>query len=194
MNFAEVARYYATDKYEHGYMPHYEHHLTEAPATVLELGIGQGGSLLMWSHLFPNARVMGIDIDPKYAALPSPIQDGEAPRGPVECHVGDATFIESFNGWLPPLVDLIVDDGSHHTADVLAAFDALWPRVAFGGWYVIEDLSCARHPQFGGADDGGRVLDMLRTVVLEAIAGQVVLHVYEEIAFVHRLGHYDRLR
>jgi hypothetical protein len=35
---------------------------------------------------------------------------------------------------------IIIDDGSHRGEDHITSFEALWPFVTRGGWYVIEDL------------------------------------------------------
>ena len=46
--------------------------------------------------------------------------------------------------------DLIIDDGSHIQQHVLTSFEFLFPRLAEGGTYVVEDSCCAYWPDFGG--------------------------------------------
>lgn len=39
-------------------------------------------------------------------------------------------------------VDLVIDDASHHYVPTRTSFEALFPSVAAGGEYIIEDWSC----------------------------------------------------
>lgn len=174
MSLDILAKQHGTDKLAHGYLPHYRHHLGD-PSTILEVGIGSGASLRMWEAAYVDARVMGVDVNPS-CIYPD-----------LECHHGDATNPATYIGWLPPTVEIVIDDGSHQAADVVATFDLLWPRVAEGGCYVIEDLACVRHPQFGGDEKGGPVLRLVADLVLRAVRGEVELHIYAEIAFIRRL-------
>jgi cephalosporin hydroxylase len=37
---------------------------------MIEIGVADGGSLIVWSEFFgPNARIIGIDLDPAAAAM-----------------------------------------------------------------------------------------------------------------------------
>ena len=53
----------------------------------------------------------------------------------------------------PPSV--VVDDGSHLGADVRISLTTLFPLLAPGGWYVIEDLATSFLPEFGGDEAAG---------------------------------------
>jgi hypothetical protein len=54
---------------------------------------------------------------------------------------GDATNLEWYDSLLgADAPDVIVDDGSHQPADVRATFELLWPKLADGGLYFVEDL------------------------------------------------------
>jgi hypothetical protein len=53
-----------TDKYDSGYIPHYLERV-KASRRVLEVGISNGGSLLLWCDLWKSVeRVIGVDIQP----------------------------------------------------------------------------------------------------------------------------------
>lgn len=64
--FDAVALGHETDKSSdgHGYMDAYERILNPELRTILEIGVASGGSLRMWSELFPHAHVVGVDLAP----------------------------------------------------------------------------------------------------------------------------------
>ena len=100
--------------------------------SVLEIGIWQGESLRMWQALFPLAKVTGVDYQTEDRVWPpgtvqviSP-QDSPALPGLLEQA-----------GVLP--LGLVVDDASHQPAQTARTFELLWPLVAPGGYYIIED-------------------------------------------------------
>ncbi|MBV8069773.1 MAG: hypothetical protein JO270_07715, partial [Acidobacteriaceae bacterium] len=65
--------------------------------------------------------------------------------------VGDATHPETveqlFSG---ELFDIVVDDGSHVSSDIIAAFFTCFPHVSPGGVYLVEDLHTSYWPTHGG--------------------------------------------
>ena len=61
----KIGQLYQTDKIEHGYLEIYENYLNKLQnknLTILEIGIADGKSLLMWSDYFKNSKIIGIDI------------------------------------------------------------------------------------------------------------------------------------
>lgn len=132
-----LASRFGTDKAGggHGYTRWYEQVLAgRAVSSVLEIGVGGGGSLKMWAEFFPTARVVGVDIQPekaKYAGerIAVIVMDAGKPDALRAAFDGKA-------------FDLIVDDGSHREADVFASLQTLWPMLNAGGIYAIEDLGC----------------------------------------------------
>ncbi|HEY5299315.1 MAG TPA: hypothetical protein VIJ55_01445, partial [Acetobacteraceae bacterium] len=46
--------------------------------------------------------------------------------------------------------DIVIDDGTHVMAHILASFRFLYPRMANDGVYVAEDLHTCYWPEFGG--------------------------------------------
>ncbi|MFR9729804.1 class I SAM-dependent methyltransferase [Saccharopolyspora sp. MS10] len=139
----------------HFYAPHYERHfgpLRDRPLTVLELGIGGyddpaagGGSLRMWKRFFPRALVYGVDVVDK-----SPL--AEQRLYPIRGDQSDVDFLAELAGEIGP-VDVVIDDGSHYCPDVISSFRALFPLLAPGGLYVIEDLQTSYWPAYGGSSE-----------------------------------------
>ena len=109
-----------------------------APVRLLEIGVQNGGSLELWSKYLPAGSVVrGIDIDEKVGKLTFEGAD-------IVAFVGDATdgsTVERLFG--NARFDIIIDDGSHCSSDVIASFRLLYPHLSHGGKYIIEDLHCS---------------------------------------------------
>lgn len=145
----ELFHEHGTDKgWFHGYGPTYDALLTEttriAINQVLELGVRDGSSLLTWRSAFPHAEVWGIDIAPISEGLTQQFHSqqiffvqGDATEYEVIRRVSRAGAFDRF--------DLIIDDASHEIADQLASLLLLWPHLAPGGLYVIEDHLDSAH-------------------------------------------------
>ena len=123
-----------TDKADNGYATFYEIIFNERhPKSILEIGIRSGGSLMAWRTLFPDARVVGVDIIP-----PSPRRIQQYKKMNIEWYVCDATKMSMFDYIGNKPFDLIVDDGSHFYKHQRESFDIL--RDSFNHYYVIEDV------------------------------------------------------
>lgn len=141
---------YATDKVRLGYLDTYLDiaETLGSAAKVCELGVFQGDSLRMWLDLFPDGLVVGVDKE----------ETAVWPDGTVKIVCGqDSPFLPGAIGKFAAAYDLIVDDASHRGALTERSFELLWPQVAAGGFYVIEDWQVAFWPKWG--DDS-----MLRAV------------------------------
>lgn len=120
--------------------------LRHAPISMLEIGVQNGGSLETWSTYFTEARqFIGCDIDPKCASLRY-----EDPR--VQVVVGDANAAPTFQKILGlcPQFDVVIDDGSHVSTDIINSFINYFPHVKPGGIYVVEDAHCLYMNAYGG--------------------------------------------
>lgn len=95
---------------------------------VLEMGVQFGCSAKVWLDYFPAAHIYGIDIAPQ--------PDLSHPRWSFI--QGSMTDPAALN--LVPTCQIIIDDASHRASDSRAAFQILWPRLAPGGIYAIEDV------------------------------------------------------
>ena len=131
------------------YLPYYDNlfsPLREQSITLLEIGVQNGGSLETWSHYFNNATLLiGCDIDPKCAELRY-----EDPR--VKVVVGDVNVGHTFAAInaICNQFDVVIDDGSHKSNDVLNSFVNYFPMVKPGGIYIVEDAHCLYMNDFGG--------------------------------------------
>ncbi|MDR0220282.1 MAG: CBS domain-containing protein [Lachnospiraceae bacterium] len=121
----------------HNYLGKYEVFLSafrDTPFVLVEIGVGQGASLRMWKEYFPHARIVGIDIRPE-------VKEYEEER--IEIHITNgegkeaAELIKDKYG--APLI--VVDDGSHTFHGQRSQLANIYPLVADGGYYVVEDLS-----------------------------------------------------
>jgi hypothetical protein len=65
-------------------------------------------------------------------------------------------------------VDVVLDDGSHIATHQRASFDVLFPLLAEGGLYMIEDVHTAYWPGFeGGLRKRGTAIEFLKEKVDE---------------------------
>jgi len=148
----DLARIYAENK---GYLVHKWHHYIPLyeryfgawrgkKLRFLEIGVSKGGSLQMWRKYFGDeAIIYGIDIDPGCAKLNGIA--GQVRIGSQADTAFLASVVEEMGG-----VDIVLDDGSHQMEHIPATLKALFPKVAEGGLYMIEDLHSAYWETFGG--------------------------------------------
>ncbi len=113
---------------------------------LLEIGIQNGGSLEIWAKYFLKAeKIVGCDIDEKCRQL----KYGDDRIAVVVC---DANSDECENEILrqAPTFDIIIDDGSHRSSDIIRTFARYFPHLNDNGIYVVEDLHCSYWKDFEG--------------------------------------------
>ncbi len=118
----------------------------DEPIRLLEIGVQNGGSLEIWSKFFVNAqKFVGCDINTECARLVY-----EDPR--VAVVVGDANSdaVQSIVVQHANEYDVIIDDGSHSSSDIVKSFARYFPLMADGGVFVAEDLHCSYWAEFEG--------------------------------------------
>jgi hypothetical protein len=137
-----------SDKWEH-YLGIYQAELSRfatacRPVRLLEVGVQNGGSLEIWSKYLPaGSTIVGIDIDPACTNV--------SPNDNVKISIADAGDAASLNNALGEQhFDIIIDDGSHHSSDIVATFRYCFPRLERGGIYIVEDLHASYWPSMGG--------------------------------------------
>jgi GT2 family glycosyltransferase len=137
-----------SDKWS-SYLPVYEEAfapLQGRKVSLLEIGIQNGGSLEIYSQYFPSfEKLVGCDINPNCEKLK--YQD---PR--IRVVVGDANTDKTEKRILEIVdsFDIILDDGSHTSADIIRAFARYWKHVRPGGIFIAEDLHCSYWQDYSG--------------------------------------------
>lgn len=115
-----------------------------SPLKVLEIGVWRGGSLGLWRDYFgPDAVIFGVDIDPNSAR-----HDGKDGSIRIGSQIDDR-FMNSVVAEMGG-VDVVIDDGSHVSGDVIHTLRNLWPQLSNEGLYFVEDLHTSYWPAWGG--------------------------------------------
>lgn len=185
-------------KWSH-YLPIYERLLAQyrgTAATLVEVGVGEGGSLEAWrGYLGPAARIIGIDLDPAAGRLRA---DG------FEIFIGnqsDAEFWADLGRRIGP-IDVLIDDGGHSSVDQIVTVACGTALVRDGGVIVVEDTHTSYMPvhypapaRYGFMQFVAHVVDVMHArhpLVTEPIAdsaglGRAIHHVeyFESLVIFH---------
>ena len=125
----------------HDFLRHYESILEPMrydKFTLVEIGVGNNGvhggaSIRMWREYLPNARIVGVDVNPNALSLDLNgadihILDGEAQQAFL-------VLREKYND-----VRIIVEDALHSWSNQKNILENLFPVLEPGGYYIVEDL------------------------------------------------------
>jgi hypothetical protein len=116
------------------------------PVCLLEIGVQNGGSLEVWGSYFPNAKlILGCDINPACAKLTYAHNQVVVLVGDINTDQTEAEICRYSSTF-----DLIIDDGSHTSSDIIKSFARYFPRLRQGGLYVVEDLHCSYWQSYEG--------------------------------------------
>ena len=102
------------------------------PKILLEIGVLKGDSLRAWEDIFPNCKVIGIDINP--------LCKTENPK--LNIFIGnqkDTDFLSTIINEVG-LPNIVIDDGGHKRSEQIETFKFLFPKLGSGSIYIIEDL------------------------------------------------------
>jgi hypothetical protein len=138
LKLTDIGKKYDTDKHDglHDFLTFYERRLSalrDEKFVMYEVGVLRGGSLRTWGEYFSNATIVGIDVNKS-------CKDFES--GNMKVKIGDAcdvAFIfDLFNEFGTPKIFL--DDGSHRWDHQIINLNIVFPLLAPGGFYIIEDI------------------------------------------------------
>jgi len=135
----------------HDYASVYEKYLAPfvggvSPKVVLECGILKGTGLAVWSKLFPEAQIVGLDIDVEHtrANLEFLKSRGAFKNSDPELLIFDQfkpsveELRERLNG---ETLDIVIDDGFHSEETIVNTINALRPFLSSDFVYFVEDNS-----------------------------------------------------
>lgn len=159
----------------------------------LELGIFEGGSLVLFDKLFRPSKMVGIDL--KKTSV-NALDDYVAKSGGrVKAYYGtsqdDSAAMEKivatdFGGEL----DIVVDDASHLYEQTKASFQLLFPRLSAGGIYIIEDWSWSFQAPYQNPRHEWHARTAMATLLVELVADMAIspaianIQIYKELAIV----------
>ena len=157
----------------HGFLRVYEIFLAPRRAAItdfLEIGVYDGGSLRTWSEYLPQARITGVDIDPRCLAYAGGNAQVEL------CDQGDPLALQRLMVKLRERhsgFDVILDDGSHVWSHQILTFETLWAFLKPGGLFIIEDAdtSYGDHVPYYGHNSTITAADYIFKVCNYVLAG-----------------------
>jgi hypothetical protein len=155
----------------HNYLRYYDMFFTpyrEKDIKLLEIGVWHGDSLRMWKEYFPNAVIVGLDIDDMK-------QHEEERIFTFKCKQTDQVQLHVLNK-LRGAFDIIVDDGGHQSADQIATFEHYFRYLNPSGLYCIEDCLCGYSPEFVKPNDKSIISRIQEMVGDVNMGGKIDLH------------------
>lgn len=126
-------------------------HCRQDISNVFELGIGTnyedvpssmtstgkpGASLRMWREYFPNANIVGADIDSRILFQEDRINTFEVDQTSQDS-------IKEMWSKIETNFDIIIDDGLHEYSANIIFFANSFHKLRSGGIYIIEDVAHA---------------------------------------------------
>ena len=136
--------------------------MRDQPIALLEIGIQNGGSLEIWARFFPIAKsIIGCDINSKCLNLKYSEQN-------IDLIVGDANEAGTCQAILSisNVFDIVIDDGSHRSSDIIKSFCLYFPSINPGGLFIAEDLHCSYWAPFeGGLRNGLSSIEFFKRLV-----------------------------
>ena len=115
--------------------------LLDKPINLLELGVYNGDSLVMWKNYFTNGNIIGMDLRIDHLSLPAGIKVYQGDQ--TDISVLDKIRTES----APDGFDIIIDDASHIGHLTRKSFWHLFNNhLKAGGIYCVEDWGTGYWP------------------------------------------------
>lgn len=156
-SLSELAMVYPTDKqWTHDYYKRaYQDALfpiKDSTSKVVEIGVLEGYSLVVWREFFKNANIIGLDISPTAGG-------GILNMDRITIQTMDVSVKQNLESFAKQHtdIDVFVDDGSHKMEDQQIALATLFKSIKPGGIYILEDLHTSvecRMPEKAGYNWG----------------------------------------
>ena len=122
----------------HNYSVFYEKYFNKIKNekfNFLELGSHEGKGIAAFYHFFPNAKLIGANINPfQMRYYSNRIEE-------VYIDVSSKKILQNFTNYFDNRFQIIIDDASHNLRDILITLPILFKKLNSGGFYVIEDIN-----------------------------------------------------
>ena len=109
---------------------------------ILEIGIEKGESLKIWREYFSKAKICGIDIK----NINFEIEGVDMIKADQTDENALKKICDKYKHF-----DIIIDDGGHHSKQIIISLNFLFDYLSNNGLYIIEDLQTSYFPRFGGS-------------------------------------------
>lgn len=106
--------------------------------TIVELGVLTGVSLAMWCDLYPDAQVVGLDVDLSRVEWDDLVSRGAFKLNRPQMFEWDAFAPEPIRE--VSMIDVFVDDGPHKVEAIRTVAEFMKPLMRDGGRYIVEDV------------------------------------------------------
>jgi hypothetical protein len=127
----------------HSYLQLYQHLFAAKrirARTVVEIGIDEGGSIILWHEYFLNALVWGLDIMPRFPHTAVNRLNLSHVRLIYDQSAYDDSFVKRTFVDTNTTLDVFIDDGPHSLLSMKEAIRLYLPLLASDGIFVIEDV------------------------------------------------------
>ena len=136
-------------------------HIKNRKLKILEIGVKNGDSLLMWKEYFKNSLIFGLEYNP------DPLLEFDHDR--IKIFIGDQSDLSVLGHVTAEAgpFDIIIDDASHMMDHQQISFDYLFKNsLKDDGIYVIEDLATSYWEKWGGGlGADGSTIEFLKKLV-----------------------------
>ena len=141
----ELGKQYKSTKDWAGFLEIYSNYFKDykdKEINILEIGIDKGESLKIWRKYFTRAKICGIDIiDIKFQ-----IEGVDLIKADQTDEKTLKEICDKYKGF-----DIIIDDGGHHSKQIVISLNFLFDYLKDNGLYIVEDLQTSYFPRFGGS-------------------------------------------
>uniref|UniRef100_A0A6C0F7Q3 Class I SAM-dependent methyltransferase n=1 Tax=viral metagenome TaxID=1070528 RepID=A0A6C0F7Q3_9ZZZZ len=143
-----LGKKYGTDKVQHKYIKYYEkifEPIKDLSMNILEIGVREGYSHLLWKEYFKNSKIYGIDnySDPvfkKNIKTYDHLKD-------IIIFIGNQEDENFLNNNINFNLDILIDDGGHEMEQQQSSLKYLFKKITSQGYYIIEDLHTSINPK-----------------------------------------------
>jgi cephalosporin hydroxylase len=127
----------------HSYLQLYQHLFASKrmrARNVLEIGIDQGGSIVLWHEYFMNAVVWGLDHMEVVSQSMQELSSSPRARMIYGQDAYNRSFVERTFVDTNIKLDVFIDDGPHNLGSMEESINLYLPILAPDGIFVIEDV------------------------------------------------------